>query len=148
MSNTTGTGQDGPPPPTHIVVASGRYGTVNWTVCKELWDILPTAKRERALDASARIIDPFFVKLVENLLARIDLQTEVAALVADWSFEEIEQGCTYGAVVWQVSQGTRQHALGKAMTETVQGALHGGVLDIPGWGRAKILLDGTPADED
>lgn len=39
------------------------------------------------------------------------------------------------------AEGTRQHALGKAMTETIQGALHGGVVDIPRLGRAKIVLD-------
>ena len=104
MSSAIDAGQDGPHPPTYIVVASGQYGAVNWTVCKELWDILPTARRERALDASVGVIDPFFVKLVENLLKRVGLQMEVAALVADWSFHEINEDCTYGAVAWQVGQ--------------------------------------------
>lgn len=46
------------------------------------------------------------------------------------------------------NEGLREPTLNRAMTETIQGALHGGVLQIPGWGRAKILLDGTQADED
>lgn len=105
MSDMTGVDKEGPSPPTHTVLASGRYGTVNWTVCKELWDILPGAKRKLACDLSTRLIDPFFVKLVEDLLIRVELQTTVAALAADWSFEEIEQECSYGAIVWQVGQG-------------------------------------------
>jgi hypothetical protein len=98
-------GPNGPPQPTYIVVASGSYGTVNWSVCKELWDILPTAKREQALDVTARAIDPFFVKLVEDLLRRLDLKAAVAGLARDWSFEAIENDCSYGAVAWQVGQG-------------------------------------------
>lgn len=106
MADTTGIGPNGPPQPTHTVVASGRYGTVNWIVCKELWDILPTGNRERALNASAQVIDPFFIELVNDLLKRLDLDMAVNGLANDWSLETIEADCSYGTVVWQVGQGT------------------------------------------
>jgi hypothetical protein len=105
MADTAGIGPNGPPQPTHTVVASGSYGTVLWIVCKPLWDILPTAGRERALDASARVIGPFFVKLVEDLLTRLDLDAAVAGLAGEWSLEVIEEDCSYGVVVWQIGQG-------------------------------------------
>lgn len=104
--STTSTGDGGPAPPTHTVVTSGHYGAVNWTVCKELWDILPADKRVRALDASTGQIDPFFVKLVENLLVRLSIDAKITTLACDWSLETIEADCSFGMVVWQVSQGT------------------------------------------
>ncbi len=131
MSNTTGTNQSGSPPPTHTVVASGSYGAVNWTVCRELWDILPTAKREQALDASARVIDPFFMKLVEDLLVRLGLNATVVGLARDWSLETIEEDCSYGAVVWQVGQGVwdaipsdRRENLIRLMQEAIHRFFH------------------------
>lgn len=91
------------PATTHVVVATGGYGTVLWTVCRPLWDILPTAKREHVLDAAARVIDPFFVKLVDNLFARLSSSSELSTPV--WSLQTIEHACSYGSVMWQVSEG-------------------------------------------
>lgn len=102
---------EGPKAPTYTVTVEGPYGSVNWTVCKALWDILPHKLRIQALDVSGpKVIDPFFSDLTARLLEQVGKgDVAIASLDQTWSFEEIGKDCSYGDVVWQVSQGLWDH---------------------------------------
>lgn len=92
---------------THTVGVTGPYGSVSWMVSSALWSILPVKIRVAALDsAGPKVIDPFFEGLTARLLEQVDrTDLQVSQLAPEWSLEEINADCTYGTVVWAVSQG-------------------------------------------
>lgn len=91
----------------HTVVSEGGFGSVIWTVCEQLYALLPRSKRDRLLDGSAdRVITPYFRGLTERLLKQCGQEgVSIDSLEKSWSFETREISCVFGSVNWQVSQG-------------------------------------------
>ena len=98
---------DAPKAPTYTVEVTGGYGVVSWTVCPELWGVMPRTKRTAAVDvAGTKEIAPFFEERARKLLEQCGQpSTEVGTLTPEWSMELLEVECCFGTVCWQISQG-------------------------------------------
>lgn len=118
---------------THTVGVTGPYGSVSWKVSSQIWSILPVKVRVDALEAAGpRVIDPFFMGLTSRLLEQVDrTDLQVGQLAPEWSLEEIQRDCTFGDVVWAVSQGlwdalpaeSREHLI-EMVKELIHEAFH------------------------
>ena len=91
----------------HVVESEGCFGAVAWTVCNELYAILPRDKRDQLFEgASTRAIIPYFTGLVERLLKQAGSGgITIDTLNTDWSFQTRHVACVFGQVYWQVGQG-------------------------------------------
>ncbi len=89
----------------HLVVAEGSFGSLNWQVCDELYARLPTVKRDPLLECTAiDIISPFAEEMTARLLTHTGSTSSPDALAKDWSFQTRRIACVFGVIDWQISQ--------------------------------------------
>lgn len=106
MDNVPSTSPD-TPTPAHVVEVDGCFGTVSWSVCNDLYGIMPRHERDDVLDMTAqRKIRPFFVTTTDRLLTQVGCNNPSASLDPGWSLETIEIGCEHvGQIFWSIGQG-------------------------------------------
>jgi TRAP-type C4-dicarboxylate transport system substrate-binding protein len=85
----------------------GPYGSVVWQVSKEMYALLPREDRDEVVQiACDAAIDPFFGKLMERLLKQAGrIGIDASAFDTSWSLHDTEAPCSYGLVIWSISQG-------------------------------------------
>lgn len=93
----------------YSVVAEGPYGSMTWSVCQDLYALMPRTTRDQLLDGTvSRVINPYLEELVQRLLNQAGCEgVKPASLSTEWSFETREVSCVFGRIIWQVGEGFR-----------------------------------------